>query len=159
MQYKAREIDEAAAALIGELEPVVGGLGFALVELDLFRRKGSAQIRLVITKPLSDGKENPAGIGTDELSMVHRAVLPRLELILEGRDLYIEVSSPGTDRIIKEGAEFRHYTGKTVKCWLKGADDWKLGILRDCSKETITLEMAEGIQKLKYETIAKARLA
>ena len=160
MQYKAREPDEATAALIVELEPVVNGLGFSLVELDLFRRKGSAQVRLVITKPMTENKEsqdNP-GIGTDELSRVHRAVMPRLELALEGKDLYIEVSSPGTDRLIKEGAEFRYYTGKAVKCWQTGADNWKQGILRGSDNEKITLETAEGIQTMIYETIAKAKL-
>ncbi|MCL1928623.1 MAG: ribosome assembly cofactor RimP [Treponema sp.] len=167
MQYKAREPDEAAAGLIAELEPVVNGLGFSLVELDLFRRKGSAQVRLVITKPMAENKESPDkpaicggknGIGTDELSRVHRAVMPRLELVLEGKDLYIEVSSPGTDRLVKEGAEFRHYTGKAVKCWQTGADHWKQGILRGSDEEKITLETAEGIQTMNYETIAKAKL-
>ncbi|MCL1812906.1 MAG: ribosome assembly cofactor RimP [Treponema sp.] len=150
MQYKAREPDQDTAVIIGELEPVIGGLGFSLVEMDLFRRKGSAQVRLIISCP--------GTIGTDELSRVHRAVLPRLELALEGKDLYIEVSSPGTDRLIKEGAEFRYYTGKAVKCWQTGADNWKQGILRGSDEEKITLETAEGIQTMNYKTIAKAKL-
>ena len=150
MQYNAREPDQDTAALIKELEPVVGGLGFSLIEVDLYRRKGSAQVRLVVG--------GSAGIGTDELSRVHKAVLPRLELALEGRDLYVEVSSPGTDRLVKEGAEFCHYTGKAVKCWQVGGDNWKQGILRGSDEEKITLETAEGIQEMKLETIAKARL-
>jgi ribosome maturation factor RimP len=150
VQYKAREPDQDTAVIIGELEPVLGGLGFSLVEMDLFRRKGSAQVRLIISCP--------GTIGTDELSRVHRAVLPRLELALEGKDLYIEVSSPGTDRLIKEGAEFRYYTGKAVKCWQTGADNWKQGILRGSDEEKITLETAEGIQTMNYKTIAKAKL-
>jgi len=150
VQYKAREPDQDTAVIIGELEPVIGGLGFSLVEMDLFRRKGSAQVRLIISCP--------GTIGTDELSRVHRAVLPRLELALEGKDLYIEVSSPGTDRLIKEGAEFRYYTGKAVKCWQTGADNWKQGILRGSDEEKITLETAEGIQTMNYKTIAKAKL-
>ena len=158
MRYKAREPDEATAALIGELEPVVNGLGFALVELDLFRRKQSAQIRMIVTRKPADNGESPAGIGTEELTRVHRAVLPRLELALPGTDLYVEVSSPGIDRLIKEGAEFRNYIGQAVKCWLKGADDWKPGILLASDEVKITLETAERIQELNYETIAKARL-
>jgi ribosome maturation factor RimP len=166
VQYIAREPDEATATLITELEPVITGMGFALVELDLFRRKGSAQIRLVITKPLAASRENPAGqavqgqagIGTDELSRVHRAILPRLEFCLNGRDLYVEVSSPGTDRLIKEGMEFRHYVGQVVKCWQTGADDWKQGTLLGSDETKITLETAEGIQTMSYETIAKAKL-
>ena len=168
MQYKARENGRDTEALIRELEPVISGLGFSIVELALYRsgRKSgktstgkSAQIRVVITrKPAVLTREGakPAGIGTDELSKIHRAILPRLEIALEGADLYLEVSSPGTDRVIKEGAEFRHYEGKAIKCWRK--DNWERGVLRSSDEEKITLETAEGIQEMNYETIAKAKL-
>ena len=166
MQYKAKEQDRDTKALVGELKPVVLGLGFSLVEVSLFRSgrkkagKSNAQVRLIVTgKPETGlpGDTAPgSGINTEELSRIHRAVLPRLELALEGSDLYLEVSSPGTDRLIKEGAEFRHYTGKAVKCWRK--DKWERGILRGFDEEKIVLETAEGIQEMKYETIAKARL-
>jgi len=189
MLYKARDPDEDTASLIKELEPVVTGLGFALVELDLFRksrrktgslkavsqkggkpaftenRAGSAQVRLVVTRGQGPGSEisvktaaNPPGIGTDDLSMIHRAVLPRLELALEGADMYVEVSSPGTERHIREGAEFRHYSGRAVKCWLAGADSWERGILRGSDGEKILLETEKGAVEMRYETIAKARL-
>ncbi|MDR2701659.1 MAG: ribosome assembly cofactor RimP [Spirochaetaceae bacterium] len=159
MQYKSRELDRDTAALVQELEPVINGLGFALVEASLFRRRGkgagSAQIRLVVNGQAGGGA---AGIGTAELSRIHRAVLPRLELALEGRDLYLEVSSPGTDRIIREGAEFRHYTGRAVKCWLTGTDEWERGVLRGSDGEKILLDAGGEIKQVMYETIAKARL-
>jgi ribosome maturation factor RimP len=151
--YKAREPDRDTKALIQELEPVVGGLGFAIVELSLYRRgrkADSAQVRLVIN--------GPGNIGTGELSRIHRAVLPRLELALEGKEIYLELSSPGIDRLIKDGAEFRHYTGKTVKCWITGADSWVQGVLRGSEEDKILLETEEGIKKLDYKVIAKARL-
>jgi ribosome maturation factor RimP len=164
VQYKSREPDRERSALIEELEPVVTGLGFALVEASLFRQRGkgarggtgggSAQVRLVITGKAGGG----GGIGTDELTRVHRAVLPRLELALEGRDLYLEVSSPGTERLIREGAEFRHYTGKAVKCWLNGADAWERGVLQGSDEEKILLEAGGEVKQVRYETIAKARL-
>jgi ribosome maturation factor RimP len=161
MQYKSREPDRDTAVLIPELEPVVSGLGFALVEISLFRGKGkgagNARVRLVVT-PRGALKGEAAGIGTDELSRIHRAVLPRLELALEGRDLYLEVSSPGTDRLIKEGAEFRHYIGKSVKCWLNGADTWERGVLHDSDEEKILLEAGGEIKQMRYEAIVKARL-
>jgi len=165
MQYKARELDRDTAALVRELEPVINGLGFALVEASLFRGKGkgagNAQVRLVITGKTGEGaaeRGRAAGIGTAELSRIHRALLPRLELILEGRELYLELSSPGTDRIIREGAEFSHYTGRAVKCWLTGADAWERGVLRGSDGEKILLETGGEVKEMKYETIAKARL-
>ena len=185
MLYKARKPDQDTVSLLKDLEPVVTGLGFALIELDLFRhgrsrkktegieaesqkggkRAGSAQVRLVVAGGAGQEGDisvktevNPSGIGTDELSRIHRAVLPRLELALEGADLYVEVSSPGTNRHIKEGAEFHHYSGRTVKCWRTGADSWDRGILRGSDEEKILLETEKGVVEMKYETIAKARL-
>jgi ribosome maturation factor RimP len=156
VQYKAKEPGDADA-LFRELEPVINGLGYALIELSLYRggkKAGiaSAQVRLII------GGKSGGHIDTTELSLIHRAVLPRLELAMKGADLYLEVSSPGIDRLIKEGAEFRHYSGMAVKCWLKGAEDWKHGILRGSDKEKITMETGEGTIEPTYETIAKARL-
>jgi len=178
MQYKAREPDRDTALLIRELEPVCAGMGFALVELSLYRSaNNNARIRVVVAglpkeKAVKTGDETAVGIavgtavgtavstavGTAELSRLHRALLPRLELSLEGRDLYVEVSSPGTDRLIKNGDEFRHYTGKAVRCWRSGASEWERGILRGSDTEKILLETAEGTVEMKYEIIAKAKL-
>lgn len=155
MQYKTKEPGDAES-LARELEPVVHGLGYALIELSLYRggkKAGTAQVRLII-----GGRAGGGAIGTAELSLIHRAVLPRLEMAMEGADLYLEVSSPGINRLIKDGAEFRHYYGMAVKCWIKGAEDWKHGVLRGSDKEKILLETGEGITELHYETIAKAKL-
>ena len=160
MRYKARVPDDETAALWGELEPVIGNLGFSLVELTVFRqgKRGSvsAQIRLIVTG--GQGTAAKAGLGTEDLSRIHRTVLPRLELVMESRDLYVEVSSPGTDRVIKEGAEFRNYQGRQIKCWMTGANDWERGVLCGSDEEKILLKTEEGEKELMYETMAKARL-
>jgi ribosome maturation factor RimP len=168
MEYKTRERDKDTEALAGDLEPVIDGLGFSLVELSLFRSKkrGSTQVRLVITRPPGSGAplngqngvDTPGSIGTTELSRAHRAILPRLEIAFPGADLYVEVSSPGTDRTIKEGAEFRHFTGRAVKCYRTDTSDWFSGILRACDTEKILLDTGEGITELNYDIIAKAKL-
>jgi ribosome maturation factor RimP len=162
MEYKTRERDKETEALAGELEPIIGGLGFSLVELNLFRSKkrGSAQVKLVITRsPGPSGQDgDKSGIGTTELSRAHRAILPRLETAFPGSDLYVEVSSPGTDRTIKEGAEFCYFTGRAVKCYRTDTSDWFSGILRACDTEKILLDTGEGITELNYDIIAKARL-
>jgi ribosome maturation factor RimP len=151
MEYKTREDDIETASIRRELEPVIDGLGCSLVELNFFRRgkKGRVQIRLVITKP---------GLGTDDLGRVHRAILPRLELALKDTDLYVEVSSPGTDRLIREGEEFRHYPGKRIRCYRTDASKWCSGVLRSFDTEKILLETEEGMTELSYKVIAKAAL-
>jgi ribosome maturation factor RimP len=155
MQYKTRERDRDTKALAEDLEPVITGLGFAMVNLDLFRSKKrrSVQVKLVITRPPGGGNT-----GTRELSRVHGAIIPRLELAFEGADLSVEVSSPGTDRVIKEGVEFRHFTGRAVKCYRTDTSDWYSGILHSSDEEKILLDTKEGITELKYDIIAKAKL-
>jgi ribosome maturation factor RimP len=154
MQYRAKEEDRETAALRVDIEPVLGGLGFALVELNLFRPgKGAACIRLVLTKP------GTAGIGTKELSEAHRAVLPRLETAFPGGNLHVELSSPGTDRVIKEGAEFRFFPDRAVQCYRTDTSRWCAGILRSSDEEKIVLETPEeGLTELSYTIIAKAKL-
>lgn len=136
--------------LFDMIKPVVQGLGMALVELSASRHRGSVQVRAVIYK---------AGtIGVDDCSQVHRAVLPRLELAFPGQELSVEVSSPGIDRLIKDGAELVHYIGRGVKCYRRDISDWSAGILTAADETHLMLHGKEGMIELIYEDIAKAKL-
>jgi ribosome maturation factor RimP len=98
------------------------------------------------------------GLGIDDCSRAHRALLPRLELAFPGQDLYIEVSSPGIDRLIKDGAEFAHYMGRGVRCYRTDISDWSAGILEAADEDGIVLKGKEETMRLNYEIIAKAKL-
>jgi len=151
MQKKAEDSGTAENALVREsMETVLKGLGFSLIELVVSRHRGSVQIRAVIY--------NRSGIGTDDCSKVHRAVFPRLELAFEGYDIYLEVSSPGIDRLIKDTDEFAHFLGRGVRCYRTDITEWTAGILESVNEEEITIKTKEGIIGLKLETIAKAKL-
>jgi ribosome maturation factor RimP len=162
MIYKAKEKDPAAEKVALTLEPVVSGLGFSMLELSLSRHHGSAQVRIVISPkespPLTESGQKRLSLGTEELGRVHRAVLPRLEAAMEGTNFSVECSSPGIDRTIKEGTEFAHFYGMTVRCYLPAESRWIRGILREADEEKIVLENEDGKRELKYEYIAKAKL-
>jgi len=150
--------NEDFSAVYQALEPILEGLKLSLVELTVSRHKaasrpGSVQVRLVIYNG-ADG----ASIGTDDCSRVHRAVTPRLELLFEGQDVYLEVSSPGINRLIKDGGEFRHYLSKPVRCYCTDITEWVMGILESADEEGIALRTKEGTVRLTYEIIAKAKL-
>ena len=147
MRHKEPENQEA---LRGPLEEVIKGLGFDLIELAVSRHRGSAQVRVVIY--------NGSSIGTDECSRVHRAVTPRLELAFPESDIYLEVSSPGIDRLIKDSGEFVYYTGKGVRCYRTDISDWTEGILESADEKGILLKTKEGAVRLEFDIIAKARL-
>jgi ribosome maturation factor RimP len=132
------------------LEPVLEGLGLRLLELTVSRHRGSVQIRAVVY--------NGSSVGTEDCSKAHRAITPRLELAFTGQDIYLEVSSPGINRLIKDGAEFANYTGRGVRCYRTDISDWTAGILESAGENGIILKTKEGVTKLDFEIIAKAKL-
>jgi len=151
---KPRDIDED---LYQSLEPVIRGMGMALIELSVYRGKGrgstpgTVQVKAVVYRE---------GItGVEDCSRVHRSIFPRLELAFPERDIYLEVSSPGIDRIIKDGTEFVHYIGRGVRCYRTDISDWTAGVLRAADEKGILLGVKEAEVALPYEVIAKARLA
>jgi len=132
------------------LEEVIKGLKFSLIELSISRHRGSVQIKAVIY--------NGSSISTDDCTKVHRAIMPRLELAFQEQDIYLEVSSPGTDRLIKEFSEFAFYIGKGVRCYRTDISDWTAGILESCDEKGIYIKTNDGIIKLEFDIIAKAKL-
>jgi len=133
-----------------DCEPLIKGLGFSLVELVAAKRQSSWQVKIVIT--------SDAGIGIVECTKVHRAILPRLEALLDTQDMYIEVASPGLDRILKNAAEFALYRGKRVKVWSSEISDWISGVVLSSNEESVTLSTDEGEKLIPYIMIAKAKL-
>ncbi|AEF85626.1 conserved hypothetical protein [Treponema primitia ZAS-2] len=139
-------------SLFETLEPVVRGLGLAIVELALSRHKSSVQVRLVVCKA------GGGNVGVDDCSRAHRALLPRLELVFPGQDMYVEVGSPGIDRVIKDGSEFVYYLGRGIKCYRTDISDWTGGILESADEKGVVLKGKDGMTEIVYELIAKAKL-
>jgi ribosome maturation factor RimP len=158
MRYTERERDtqDPDGQLFFSLEPLIRGMGMSLIELNVFRMKarggksGGAQVRAVVYK------EGVTGV--EDCTKVHRSILPRLELAFPGQDVYLEVSSPGIDRLIKDGSEFVHYIGKGINCYRTDISDWTAGILLAADDKGIKLMGKSGEIALPYEIIAKARL-
>ncbi|MCL2264455.1 MAG: ribosome assembly cofactor RimP [Treponema sp.] len=132
------------------LKTILDGLGYKLIELTVSRHKGSVQIRAVIY--------NGSGIGTNDCTKVHRVIMPRLEIAFDGQEIYLEVSSPGIDRAIKDGMEFTHYLGRGVRCYRTDITEWTAGILESAGENGIILKTEDGRVNLKFDIIAKAKL-
>ncbi|MCL2094249.1 MAG: ribosome assembly cofactor RimP [Treponema sp.] len=156
MQYSLRKRGRDSEAPLEEsLGPLVRALGMSLIEVSLYkgRQKGSVQVRLVVLSPGAEGST-----GLEDCSRVHRAVMPRLELAFPGQEIYLEVSSPGIDRLIKDGSELAHYLGRGIRCYRTDISDWSAGRLVSVNEEEIVLHNEEGDLVLPLEVIAKARL-
>jgi len=134
----------------GDCEPLIRGMGYSLVELAIFKRHTTWQVKVVIT--------GPNGVGIADCSKVHRALLPRLEAILSSQDMYVEVASPGLDRILKNAAEFGVFTGKLVKVWNSDISDWMQGTVLESGTESVKLASESGEMDIPFTKIAKAKL-
>ncbi len=135
-----------------ECEPLVRGMGYVLVYLKIIPQKTVVRINAVIAC-----KDAGASLGVDECSKVHRALLPRLQALLETDQTYMELTSPGTDRNIKNAAEFALFEGREVRVWDKNVSDWISGKILGADETSVALEVEGQERKFRYEEIAKAK--
>ena len=144
---------------------LVSGLGYDLVSLKVIPQNGNIRVTAVISNR-ADG-ESVCSIGINDCAKVHRVLLPRLEDLLDSQDIYMEVTSPGTERVIKNGAEFSLFVGRNVKVWDSEISDWISGKIVSADQEKIVLESSMECSESKtesenqvipYSRISKAKL-
>ncbi len=136
-----------------DCEPLVTALGYYLVELKVSRSGGkTVKINAVIAS-----KDPKVDIGVDDCAKVHHALLPRLEAILGTEDTYMELTSPGMERNIKNAAEFAFFTGRELRVWDKTVNDWVGGVISSSDEKSVTLEKDGNLTSVLYENIAKAK--
>jgi ribosome maturation factor RimP len=137
------------------IEPVVLGLGYSYVGLQLFPQGKHSLIRLYIDK-------KPGGVTIDDCSLVTRQVMALLDIEAPDVAQYtLEVSSPGVDRILFTPEQFRDYLGSKISVHLNvsmnGQRNFK-GILKDVQSSVICIE-SNGVEiPLSFTDIHEARL-
>lgn len=132
--------------------PMVENLGYKLVELRVVPGKGTVKINAVIAS-----KDSAVDIGVNDCSKVHHALLPHLESILGTEDTYMELTSPGMERNIKNAAEFAVFIGRDVRVWDKTVTDWVGGKIISADDKTVILEKDGENHTFSFENIAKAK--
>ena len=132
-----------------DCEPLVQGLGFKLVDLNVFNKHGEKQVKAVI--------QASRGVGIKDCAAVHRALQPRLEALLGSQDIALEVSSPGINRTVKRSVELYAFIGEQAEIWDSGITDWRSGVLKDVSEKGVTLDSDGEEVFLPYNHIKKAR--
>ena len=144
--------------LIRELEKAISGFlaahGLELVEL-VYRFEGQGMVLRVI----ADYPQG--GISMGECSRLNRAIGDMLEeRNAIGSRYILEVCSPGLDRPLRTGRDFKRCASKTVKCFLKepinGKIEWD-GVIGEVSDTRVFLSTREGVLELPLEKINKAK--
>jgi ribosome maturation factor RimP len=143
--------------LFGLLEPVVAGLDYELVEIEVGSAGRSALVRVYIDR--TDG----GGVGLDDCERVSRAV----GAVMDAEDpighaYQLEVSSPGFDRPLRTAAHFARFAGSEARIELaapiEGRRRFK-GRLGPVEDGMVTIEVDRREWKLPLSGISKARLA
>ena len=138
----------------GFAEPMAGGLGLELVDVEYLREGGRNILRLTIDKP--------GGVGHEDCQALSQAVSDRLdELDPIPEAYYLEVSSPGVERQLKKDADFQRFAGREAALHLYAAQDGKKtwqGTLRGFEAGAVLLETEEGLRRFPREQVSRAHL-
>ena len=177
--------------LVALIEPLLTGLGYELVELEYVPGRASALLRIYIDRLRPEGAaagepedENNAtvaldsedrvalgdetslresGIGIDDCERVSREVSALLDIEDPIPTAYtLEVSSPGSDRVLRTKPHFVRFAGARVHVELKAPRAGRrryTGTLKSVSDAGIELEVDRQPVSVPFDEIEKARLA
>ncbi len=139
-----------------ECQKLVQDISYSIVELHVVPAQNSIKVSIVICHKDS----GIAAIGINDCAKVHRLLLPFLEEALRSEDVYMEVTSPGMERTLKNAAEFSLFLGRDVKVWYTEVSDWVYGTILSSDEKSVTVKIKEGGNEtlFPYEKIAKAKL-
>ncbi len=132
------------------IEPVVSGLGYSLVAVKSKTVKERLRVSIVIY--------SQEGVTLDDCAAVHQAVMPRIEVLQDNRDVYLEVSSPGIDRNLQSSREFAIFQGRGARVLRSDTDEWVAGIIVSADEKEVVLENESGRRTVAVELVRKAKL-
>jgi ribosome maturation factor RimP len=150
--------------LIALIEPLVGRLGYELVDIEQTSGRGSAVVRLFIDRPSpgSAAADVRGGVGLTDCERVSREVSALLDVEDPIPTAYrLEVSSPGFDRVLRTPAHFARFVGARVAVELAVARAGRrryTGTLVAADEGGIALEVDGQRVAMAYAQIGKARL-
>ena len=147
-----------SAGLRGKLielaEPLLGQLGYELVDLEFSPGRSHAQLRLFI--------DRPAGIAVEDCERVSREFSALLDVQDPIPSAYtLEVSSPGMDRLLRKPGHFARFVGEQVYVELLAPRDGRrryTGKLVLADEEQIEMQVDGVAVQITYGDIDRTRL-
>lgn len=148
--YQERFLTEtgAAAGIASLVEPVLADMGFRLVRVNLSKRDGGT-LQIMADRPKGT-------ISVDDCADISRRLSPLLDTHdpLQGR-YFLEVSSPGIDRILVRPSDFEDWAGYEARIELRELIDGRRrfrGILEGFEDGEVRIRLALE-EKLEPQTI------
>ncbi|MDC7124430.1 MAG: hypothetical protein PQJ46_02615 [Spirochaetales bacterium] len=145
MKYTGYDDNE----LFSVINPVCSGYHAEIVQLGSSIVKSTLQVRLVLFKK--------DGIGVDDCAKISKAVLPRIEVWTDNRDVTLEISSPGIGRILRNAYEFCVFKGEKISILVN--NNWINGCILDANDSSVRItEENEAENEYNFDSIQKAKL-
>lgn len=142
--------DALTEEIFGDVEPIIKGMGFDLVELRSMKTKNGAQVYAVVYRS--------SGVDLDSCSDILKTIRPRIQMIAGNPDVHIEVSSPGMERVLKDKREFGIFLGRGIRVLARDRADWIGGVVAGVSGDGLHLDTGKEKVFLSYADIKKAKL-
>lgn len=145
---------KAGNGISPELESTVAiieGMGFQVVEAQYRRLRASIQVVIFIYRA--------EGVSLADCTDVYRTVMPRLEVVLDSREINLEISSPGISRSIKYFREFSIFTGRKLRLMERDENEWIEGTIASADDETMVFATGSGERSYTREEITKAKIS
>ena len=130
MKFNGYEENE----LYSIINPICEGFNAKLVQLGSSTVKTVLHVRIVLYRK--------GGINIDSCTEISRAVMPRIEVWANERDVNLEVSSPGVGRTLKDAYEFQIFKGEKVHILIDS--QWSEGIIVEADNTTVTIQTDDG---------------
>lgn len=115
-----------------DVSALVASIGLKTVEVSEMIQNGERKITAILYNP---NKE----IDTDELASAYRIIFPRFSQLSENRDLSLEISSPGMQRVIKDTLEFNVFLNKDVRIYCNSRSSYIIGKIKNSDDKSVTL--------------------
>lgn len=145
MLEKKQQIRELLSSIAGEMDLYITGIEFSS------DRRGML-VRLFVD---GDFEKGVYGINLDRCAAFSREISPLLDVENPFDGAYtLEVSSPGTDRLLEVQKDFTRFTDFSVRIKPKNRKSKIDGILRQSDENTFTIEVPslQKVQKKQQET-------
>lgn len=144
-------------AIIQKIEkivvPVLNEMKLSLVDVEYMQDGGYWYVRIYV--------ENLEGdITLEDCAAISNKIEDDVDKLID-KKFFLEVSSPGIERPLKKIEDFIRFKGEKAKLSLKHKiDDSKNfeGIITDCKKNVIFLELEDKILEIPFSEIRKANL-
>jgi ribosome maturation factor RimP len=140
--------------LIALVEPLLGNLGYELVELEFGGGRGSGTLRVFI--------DRAEGVRIEDCERVSREISALLDVHDPIPTTYrLEVSTPGLDRVLRTPAHFARFAGSRIELELLAPRDGRrryTGRLVQAGPAGIELVVDGTHIQLNYAEVYRARL-